>query len=252
MTLLDELESIYEKVVANPKNVDAKTKRRFWRLVGKIKRMSEPDELTILKAAEIRDLLYEHRLGKPKSLKLLVIWFILGAFCVYGYIWAIEFGPQYTGNLVHDILFVICIRVLTVLGAIAFIYPFGRLLGGKVTGIRLDGISRDIYYEPTLKVNYVSYLKAAPPKRKWFFFIAGIWTFITAMWVGTIGFLLRNDPVGLAIALLLLIFETLGALLGGKWAGEMGHFNRERRIVRDWKRNLAKTEIESSALMSQN
>ncbi len=94
MRLLDELKVIYEQVAANPGEADEKTRRRFWRIVGKIKRMPAPDDEAIVRAAEIRDLLYEVRLGAPKSLKLLVIFFLLGSLSVYGYVWVITLGPQ--------------------------------------------------------------------------------------------------------------------------------------------------------------
>ncbi len=239
MTLLKELKTIQKRVSASPKEVDEETRRRFWRIVGRIKRMPAPDDSLVFKAAEIRDVLYEQRLGTPKSLKLLVFFLIFGLLCVYGYIWAITLGPQYSGVLINDIVFVIILRVLMVFGAVAFLYPFGRLLASRIFGIRLDGISRDPYYEPTLKVNYVSYLKASPPRRQWFFFLAGIWTVITAAWVGALGFFLSCDLFGLVIMLLLLAFETLAIISGSRKAGEMGHFNRERRIVRDWKRAIA-------------
>lgn len=241
MQLLEELEEIHELVAASPKDADEQTRRRFWRIVGKIKRMPTPDDSLVIKAAGIRDLLYESRLGTPKPMKLLVVFLLIGALSVYGYIWAITLGPQYTGILLNDILFVIFLRALMVFGAVAFLYPFGRLLASKAFGIHIDGISRDPYYEPTLKVNYVSYLKASPPRRQWFFFIAGIWTVVTSAWVGAIGFYLRGDLIGLVIMILLLAFETLAIISGSRKAGEMGHFNRERRIVRDWKRALAET-----------
>ena len=240
MALLRELEAIYEKVAADPENVDEGTRRRFWRIVGRIKRTSTPDERVVRKAAEIRDILYEHKLGKPRRLGWLTLWFISGVLCVYLHIWAVTVGPAYTGDFLHDFVVVMGLRGMTVAGAVGSFYPFGRLLAGKLTGIRFDGITRDIYYLPTLKINYVSYLKASPPRRQWFFFLAGAWTVITATWVGLLGFILASEWIGLAIAAFLAISEAIGAVVGGKWAGEMGHFKRERRIVRDWKKSLGR------------
>ncbi|MFX1563554.1 MAG: hypothetical protein ACFFDP_09650, partial [Promethearchaeota archaeon] len=144
---------------------------------------------------------------------------------------------QYTGDLLYDLFFVLSIPGGTVAAVVFCFYPFGRLIAGKITGIQLDGITRDIYYLPTLKINYVTYLKASPPRQQWFFFFAGYWTVFTAMWVGTIGFILGGEIVGIILGILLAFLETLGAIFGGKWAGELGHFHRERRIVRDWKQN---------------
>lgn len=233
-----ELAELYEQVAANPESVAPKTRLRFWRIVGKIKRMPSPSKALIQKAAEIRDILYEQRLGKPKPIKWLAIWFLLGVLCVGTHLWAVTLGPPYTGDFFNDFIIVMSIRGGTVGGAIFAFYPFGRLIASKITRIRLDGITRDIYFLPTLKINYLTYLMAHPPHRQWFFFFAGIWTVITAIWLGSLGFLLGGEWIGLAIALILAIAEAFGAILGGKWAGELGHFKRERRIVRDWRRNL--------------
>lgn len=239
--LLEKLVVLYEQIAANPEDVDASTRRKFWKIVGRIKRMPSPNEEVIQKAAEIRDILYEQRLGKSKPLSWLVIWFILGVLCAGAHLWTVTLGPPYTGDFFNDFVIVMSIRGGSVGGAIFAFYPFGRLIASKYTRIGLDGITRDIYFLPTLKINYITYLKAHPPNRQWFFFFAGIWTVITATWVGSLGFLLGREWIGLAIALVLAIAEAIGAIVGGKWAGELGHFKRERRIVRDWRLNLVKT-----------
>ncbi len=48
-------------------------KRQFWRAIGRIKRLENPNEDTIEKAASIRETLHEHRFGKPISLKFIMI-----------------------------------------------------------------------------------------------------------------------------------------------------------------------------------
>ena len=108
-------------------------------------------------------------------------------------------------------------------------------------GIRFDGMSRDIYYLPTLKITYFSYLMASPPKRQWMFFIAGISTVRTSGIARTIGFVLARDVTGLVFCTFLIvsyIYVIAFPKRVGKWGGEMGHFCRERKIFRDWKRNL--------------
>ncbi len=241
MNLLEELDQLYDEIKPNPKAVDEGTRQRFWRLVSQIKRQPEPDRASIMKATDIRNLLYEARLGKPHSLKWLTFWFLAGTLGVIYYLWLVLFDLQLTGNFWIDITFVYAYPFAIIMGIIFFYYPFGRLLAGKALGIRLDGITRDIYYLPTLKINYPTYLAASPPRRQWFFFFAGYWTAFTALWVGTLGFLLGREWIGIAVGLVLGALETLGGIVGGKWGGELGHFHRERQIVRDWKRNLEKS-----------
>jgi hypothetical protein len=237
MDLLGELQEIHDKVAADPKNVDKQLKKRYWKLVGRIKRMTKVDKPVIVKAAEIRDLLYEHRLGKPRSLKWLVLWLLMAVVSLGYYVWDLIYGG-YTGDFMFDVIFVLLNRFGTVMLMIFLLYPFGRLLTGRVLGIKLDGITRDIYYLPTLKINYISYLEALPPRRMLFFFFSGYWTTFTAIWVGAIGVILGGDWIGIIIAVILGLLEALGAVVGGYWGGELGHFHRERRIVRDWKRSL--------------
>ena len=227
--MIDELNKIHTRIVNDPKNVPPEVKKRFWKLVGQIKRTSPPDEEVVDKASEIRDLLYRQRLGKTIPLKIaLPIWFVLGAAFFLHYFRNV--GQEDWGGLTDWRC------VLTILAVVAFFYPFGRLIAGKLTGIKFDGLSRDIYFLPTLKINYPSYLKVSPPKRQWMFFFAGIWTVITAVIVGIVGYLLAEDITGFVVATILAISELV-ALTGilGKWGGEIGHFLRERRIVRDWK-----------------
>ncbi len=54
-------------------------------------------------------------------------------------------------------------------GAIPCFYLHGCYIGGLIAGIQFDGVTRDVFYLPTLKINYRSYLKAQPPTRQWFF-----------------------------------------------------------------------------------
>lgn len=227
--MIDELNKIHTQVFNDPKNVATEVKKRFWKLVGQIKRRSNPEEEVVTKVSEIRNLLYEQKLGKTISLKItLPIWFVIGTAFFLHYFRNV--GQDNWGGLTDWRC------VLTIMGIIALFYPFGRLISGKLTGIKFDGLSRDIYFLPTLKINYPSYLKASPPKRQWMFFFAGIWTVITAVIVGIVGYLRAEDITGFVVAMILAIAELI-ALTGilGKWGGEMGHFLRERRIVRDWK-----------------
>ena len=240
MHQLSELQEIRERIGVNPKQVGEGTKRKFWRIVGAIKRNPHPSEENITLASEIRDILYHHRLGYPKSLKWLGLWVVFGASCVIAYLWTLIFPIWFTGDPTTDIWIMLFLRYSSFFGAIFGFYPFGRLLAGSVLGIKLDGITRDIYYLPTLKVNYPTYLKAKPTHRMWFFFFAGLWTVITGAWVGILGWIVGGEWIGLVSTIILGILEGVGIHYGGKWAGEMGHFKRERLIVKDWQLNVDK------------
>ena len=233
MGILEELQTIHHIVKRDPANLDPKTRRQFWRMVSQIKRIESPDTSVIAEASKIRNLLYKERLGRSISLRWLAIWLLCGISAIFYYLWLLLIEERVTGSLLDDY----DLGAL-VAAAMFFLYPFGRIIAGKLMGIGFDGISRDIYYLPTLKINYPSYLSASPPKRLWFFLVAGYWTALTMICIGTAGYLLRGEWTALAFGLFLAFLETLGAIFGGRWGGELGHFHRELRIVRDWQQNL--------------
>lgn len=233
MGLFEELEWIHRSVARDIANLDYAVHPQFWRLVGQIKRMPSPDPAVIAEASTIRNLFYEDRLGKSISLRWLSLWFVCGVSFITYYIWMLLVADRPTGDLLDD-----AELGAIVAAAMFFLYPFGRIIAGKLTGIGFDGISRDIYYLPTLKINYPTYLRAPAPNRLWFFFMSGYWTASTMILIGSVGYLLKGEWMAIAFGLILACAETLGAIFGGKWGGELGHFNRELKIVRDWKNNL--------------
>ncbi|MHA2046070.1 MAG: hypothetical protein ACW99G_14860, partial [Candidatus Thorarchaeota archaeon] len=95
-----------------------------------------------------------------------------------------------------------------------------------------------------VKIDYVTFLKAPAWKRKWFFFFAGFWTVITSFWVWIVGMLIAVDYTALIPAIILALGEGAVVVSGNAspMRGEMGHYNREKKIERAWKKNLAKLE----------
>ncbi|MHA2065244.1 MAG: hypothetical protein ACXABY_12780, partial [Candidatus Thorarchaeota archaeon] len=207
---LTELERVREEVRKDSHNVSDETRKYFWKLVRQIKRETSHDEEEIVVAAEVRDLLFEASRGKTYRLgPALGIMMLIGLVPLLVYLWLLQ-TPLIWGNIlgwtmadVWQFIF----RFLCIFGVIAFFYPLGRLIGGKSLGIRLLGICRDQYYEPTIKIDYVTFLKVTPPKRKWFFFFAGFWTVITSLAIGVLGFILAGDITGFIPATVLLLFE---------------------------------------------
>lgn len=244
MTQFDEIHSI---VIQNPKDVPSETRKQFWKLVRQIKRNPRPDDQEVLKAAEIRNILFEANRGRTFPLvPVLALETVIGLLCLWGYIWTLETPLAWGGILAWSISqwLNFGLRFLFVFGVIAFFYPFGRVIAGKWAGIKLEGICRDEFYEPTVKIDYVTFLKTPASKRKWFFFFAGFWTVITSLWVWIVGMFLALDYTALIPAVILAFFEGLVVLSGNssRTRGEMGHYNREKKIERVWKKNLAKLE----------
>ena len=241
---LNELERVREEVKQDPRSVSDDTRKYFWKLVRQIKREPSPKEEEIVVAAEVRDILFEARRGRTYRLgPALAIMIIIGLAPLLAYLWLLQ-TPLSWNNIfswtLADVWQVI-LRFICVMGVVAFFYPIGRLIAGKTLGIRLLGICRDDLYEPTVKIDYVTFLKATPPRRKWFFFFAGIWTAITSLIVGSAGFVIGGDITGFFPAAFILLFEGYVVYTGNPspMRGEMGHYNREKKIERAWRKKLA-------------
>lgn len=238
---LDEIERI---VSQDPKNTPTEVRKQFWRIVREIKRSPSPEIAEVKQAARIRNFLFEERRGRTYPLWpciiLLTLIGLLGP--TLWYIRLLDVSLDWNAFLIWKTSdwWIFLRRLGSLLAATFFFYPLGRLIAGKWTGIRIDGMSRGMYIEPTLKIDYETFLLAPPPKRKWFFFFAGIWTVITSFLLGLIGLILVGDLCGIITVLFLGISEGAAILSGTtkNIGGEMAHYNRERKIVRAWRRQI--------------
>lgn len=237
---LTELVKILEEVKGSD-SIPLDTRKRFWKLVRKIKRERNPNPEEIKIATKIRNIIFAERTTKVYSLRWYVVVATIVALlfsAVYIYTCFIPISWFNIFSWTFYEIIVIVVRFLGIFLAIAFFYPYGRLIGGVVFGIKFDGMYFSHQKEPGLKLDYESFLSASPSDRKWFFFVSGLWTFITALILGIIGFLLTNDLLGITICGLFLIFYgyVLGSGSPSNSRGEMGHYNREKRIEVAWKK----------------
>ncbi|MFQ6087594.1 MAG: hypothetical protein ACE5K0_01650 [Candidatus Methanofastidiosia archaeon] len=184
-----------------------------------------------------------------------ISWFFVVLF-ILGYLWIINVGKKWRlfifgvfvgGTVALDLFYVVKSTNLLIefnryfmFASIPCFYLHGRYIGGLISGIKFDGVSRDQFYLPTLKINYRSYLAAKPPARQWIFFFGGIGTVVTSTAVATLQLLFFGSLSWYLIPAFLLFGEILDYLnlagpLGG---GEFNHLSREHRIIKKWKRKL--------------
>jgi hypothetical protein len=241
---LEHLNRLYSEISVNPKATPLEAKREFWRIVREIKRESAPDPEEISKAAQIRDILFVVRRGKTYSLRAtLGIMFAIGiALSVVPFLYLMTFPLDWMHIMGWTLQEweIFGLRFLTVFIGVALFYPIGRLIGARLLGIKIMGVCWDDYKEPTLKIDYVSFLGLHPTRRKWFFFAGGIWTAITSLLYWAVGAILSFDFTGLILAVVVLIFEgyVLARGKGTHKLGEMGLYNREKKIEQEWRMNL--------------
>jgi len=238
---LSELESILQEV-KGADDVSKTTRTQFWKLVRQIKRERDPDRAEIKIATKIRNNLFERKTSKVYPLS----WFLAGE-TVFGilfvmmYICALFIPVSWFNMLSWGLfeIFVILVRFLGLFIAIALFYPYGRLMAGAANGIKFDGMYFSHQKEPGLKIEYESFLKAKPSNRKWFFFFSGLWTLIVAFGFGLLGWLLAGDIIGFAVSAVFLCFYgyVIGSGNPKNSRGEMGHYNREKKIERTWKKS---------------
>jgi hypothetical protein len=228
-------------VQAGTSYVPKETRRKFWKLVRQIKRETKPDRSEIAVAAEIRNILFILDRGKvypiARFLGLETLGGLIGFLVfLYGMITPVNWMAILSWSSTEIIAVVI--RFLGLFFVVALLYPCGRLLAGKILGIRLEAWCFDEYKEPTLKIDYVTFLLAPPNKRKWFFFISGLWTLILALATGVTGFILGVDILGFLFSLVLTLFYVYVIRTGttSHGRGEMAHYNREKKIEKSWRK----------------
>jgi hypothetical protein len=240
---LKQIESIRDQVNAGQGAVPHETRKEFWKLVREIKREHSPIEDEVRAAAEVRDLLFDIDRGKTYSIGLWLGLQTAGgvvAFLVflYGLATPVNWLMIVSWSLTE--IGAVVLRFLGLFFVVALFYPYGRLIAGKALGIKLMGMCWDEYREPTIRIDYVTFLKASPPKRKWFFFISGLWTLSLSLFVGAVGLLFAGDILGLAFGFFLILFYiwVIGSGTTSHGRGEMAHYNREKKIEKAWRKNL--------------
>jgi hypothetical protein len=240
---LVELDGICNRVKANTSEVPSETRKDFWRLVRQIKREKEPDQEEVLIAAEIRNILFKLDRGKTYPITPFLSLEVVGGFVaflmfLYGMMTPVNWLAILSLSFTEIVAIVI--RFLGLFLIVALLYPCGRLLAGKALGIRLEAWCFDEYKEPTLKIDYVTFLLARPNKRKWFFFISGLWTLVLSLITGIIGFIIGGDILGFIFSFFLILFYVyvIGTGTTSHGRGEMAHYNREKKIEKSWRKKL--------------
>jgi len=227
--MIEELNEILKQVTKDPANVPSDVKKRFWKLVGQIKRTPHPDKEIVAKISEIRNLLYTSNYGGSIPLWIILpTLLILTISCEYIFFLSVLYDSPgaIDGYQYWSIWWTMC-----------FLYPFGRLISGTFTGIKLDGFVLSPLIFPTLKVDYLSYLNTSPPKRQWFFLFAGAWTSIITGILGIMRYIGTVNLFSFHAFIILFISEIIAATgVLGKLGGEMNNFHRERKLVNDWRK----------------
>ncbi len=265
-------------------SISKEEKKKYWKYVGKLKRLDKPRLEDAKLLSEIREKMYMKRFGEVKSTWIvnsllsfvgigiviaivlmkeylwagMIISWILFTVLAITFLWSIDKLDNW--KLIVFVLFIIVgltiiidlilysasIKWLYIFNQIGFIivvpclYLNGRIVGGWISGIRLEGVTRDIYYLVTMKINYESYLMARPDKRQWIFFFGGIGTVVTSAIVSFVN-LIYYDSYALFIFPILLFFGEIldyKAKAGKLSGGEFNHLRRERKIIQDWKNSL--------------
>lgn len=239
-----ELERILNLVKTSTSDVPKETRREFWKLVRQIKREVKPDRAEVTIAAEIRDILFMLDRGKIYPIAPFLGLEIVGGFLafmvfLYGMATPVNWIAITTWTLTE--IFAVVVRFLGLFFVVALLYPCGRFIAGKLFSIQIDAWCFDEYKEPTLKIDYVTFLLAPPNRRKWFFFISGLWTLILSMFTGFVGFILGGDILGFTFSLFLILFYVyvIGTGTTSHGRGEMAHYNREKKIEKSWRLKFA-------------
>ncbi len=236
---MSELERILLEVKESAE-VSKDTRRNFWKLVRQIKRANDPDISEIKTATKIRNVLFDMDRGKTYAIgPFVAAETVLGILSFVLYLHGLNTPVSWTNFLSWGFpeIIAVFLRFTGIFLMIAFFYPYGRLIAGTVLGIKLEAMGFSKYKEPALKIDYETFLLATPSRRKWFFFFAGLWTMITAVGTGLIGWFIAGDILGFIIGVFFIGFYgfVIGTGVTYPNRGEMSQYNREKKIEKAWK-----------------
>ncbi len=239
---MSELERILLEVKESAE-VSKDTRRNFWKLVRQIKRANDPDISEIKTATKIRNVLFDMDRGKTYAIgPFVAAETVLGIISFVLYLHGLNTPVSWLNFLSWGFpeIIAVFLRFIGIFLMIAFFYPYGRLIAGTVLGIKLEAMGFSKYKEPALKIDYETFLLATPSRRKWFFFFAGLWTMITAVGTGLIGWFIAGDILGFILGALFIGFYgyVIGTGVTYPNRGEMSQYNREKKIEKAWKKKL--------------
>lgn len=246
MLALSERMSELERILLEVKEsteVSKDTRRSFWKLVRQIKRSSDPDISEIKTATKIRNILFDLDRGRTYPIgPFVAAETILGILSSVLYLHALNTSVSWFNFLSWGFpeIIAVFLRFIGIFLMIAFFYPYGRLIAGRIFGIRLEAIWFSEHKEPGLKIDYETFLLAKPSHRKWFFFFSGLWTMIVGVGTGLIGWFIAGDILGFVIGAFFVAFYgfVIGTGVTYPNRGEMSQYNREKKIERAWKKKL--------------
>lgn len=243
MTHLSNLEDIERQLNAegDSKNI----RKAFWRIIGKMKRQNPAnlDEAEIEKAAAIRNCLFK----QPVILKVqtgLLLFFITALIAFFAFLWVLFYFESSLAMFIllppgiTTILLNVVLGIITIFIAYG-VYPWGRFLGGRIACVRFEGFYRYSPGELGLKIEYTSYLKTTPSRRKWVFGFPIPWVFAFIVILIPITWFL--NPAGTWAPLLIcILFAIFYLVIYRAKTGELYRFVRELRIAREVKRTQQK------------
>ncbi len=240
MTIITELQQIEQQL--DQEGDTTQVRKAFWRIVGKIKRMDSAvvDDEVVEKATAIRNRLFKQDIVISVG-KGVVVYFMVFLLSFLGYIWVLLFlestlalfiilPPLFVQIILNISLILICICIAY--GA----YPMGRYLGGVMARVKFDGMYRYSPGELGLKIEYTSYLRTTPSRRKWVFGFPIIWVFGILISLLLTTWLL--NPAGIwAPIFIIIFFGIFYVIIYRMKTGEIYRFVRELRIAREVKHN---------------
>jgi len=240
MTIITELQQIEQQL--DQEGDTTQIRKSFWRIVGKIKRMDSAvvDDEVVEKTTAIRNRLFKQDIVISVG-KGVAVYFLVFLSSFLGYILVLLFlestlalfiilPPLFVQIILNISLILICI--CTAYGA----YPMGRYLGGIMARVKFDGMYRYSPGELGLKIEYTSYLRTTPSRRKWVFGFPIIWVF--GILISLLLTTCLLNPAGIwAPIFIIILFGMFYVIIYRMKTGEIYRFVRELRIAREVKHN---------------
>ncbi len=194
-------------------------KAQFWKIVGEVKRR-DVDKEVLRDIAEIRDLIFDKKTvlsAKTGNILFPILFLLSNASFLYAALTKVSFV------------------LLLLLEAIVLYFTFlnGRVLGSRLTGIKIEGYYRLNPVELGMKLDFESYLKVPQKSRVLFFLTPILFEHAVLLFHALILYLAKTELHWIPLLFVFVNIPFSYLVYRVKKTGELYRFLRELKILKE-------------------
>jgi len=208
----EDIEAAFKKIAeeADKGNFKAVDDLKFWKLVDEVKKNKELAGEFAGIIGKIDSKLFDSKIKRRLSYSAGTVVELFGALIgIVILIYAVKTQQRVAESISALLYLFSAIALMTAL------HPISHSIAGKIYGIKLNFyfLNGPLLIEPTLKVDYESYIKAEPKSRAMFHLAGAINSTVTTLLVFVVSLAFNAPPLAKVISFLWFAFTVLSELI---------------------------------------